>query len=98
MTGVFCLGANDVQRLGEILDFYRRDGIDPPIYVAPMGFDKALGEALSDEGFVPVASSQTLLYGPSALSAPAAPPGVTVEAVTPQTLDVYTETTARGFE
>src|SRR4051794_3953684 len=98
MTCVFCFGTADLPRLDEILGFYG-DGRDqsPAFYVAPMRFSAEVGEALTAKGFVPTAFSQAMLYGLPRETASSMPEGMTIETVTPQTLETFAETTARGF-
>ena len=95
---VFCFGHKDVDRLGEILAFYSADHLEPHFYLAPMGFNLEVAEALIAAGFAQVAFEQALLYGLPQEAPVPLPQGVTIEAVTNENFEDFVVTTAEGFE
>jgi GNAT superfamily N-acetyltransferase len=95
---VFCFGAEDVSRLGDILAFYATDPLEPTFYLTPVGFSDRVAALLSSVGFAQCEFRQAILYGlpSSELASPAAP--ITIEKVTADNLDDYVRTLADGFE
>ncbi len=97
-NGVFCFSSDDVDRLEEIISFYEKDNADFSFYLTPMGFTEDVGRALTSAGMRPIDNSQALLYGLPATELESAAPDVTVESVTPDTLEIFTDTHVKGFE
>jgi len=94
---VFCFGQQDVSRLGEILDFYAVDDLEPSFYLAPMQFTTHVAAALTGAGFSQTEFEQAILYGLPAAEPEPPPPHVTIERVTSENLDEFVQTTADGF-
>lgn len=93
---VFCFNGDDVERLREILEFF--DDQEPIFYVCHASFTPEVGQVLHASGYALQNWKQTLLYGLPAPDPTALPPSVTIEAVTPATIDVAAEVAAQGNE
>jgi GNAT superfamily N-acetyltransferase len=93
-SGVFCFNADDLGQLPEILAFFA--DIDPVFYLGHAGYQPAVGQALHAAGFRLDEWRQAVLYG-LPISEPMAPPdGVTIEAVTLDTIEIAAEVTAEA--
>jgi hypothetical protein len=97
MNGVFGFGPDDLTRLAEILAFYA-DGPRPPVYLSPTGFTADVARSLHDAGYVPASHAQTVLYGLPLAEPPTLPHGMAIEIVDEQSVALFADTTAEGFE
>lgn len=95
---VFCFGDDDVGRLHEILAFYAVDELEPEFYLAPSGFTRAVGAALTAAGFSQFDFQQAILYGVPSSELTSPPRHITIERVTADNLEDYLTTMADGFE
>ena len=97
-NGVYCFSTQDLPYLDEILAFFGSDATNPAFYLTSMGFTEELGIALTKAGFYQSDFKQTALYGLPAqtLSPPAS--GIEIERVDSDTLELFLETVATGFE
>ena len=97
-NGVYCFSGEDLAYLDEILALFGSDAIDLASYLTSMGFTEELGIALTKARFYQSDFKQTALYGLPAqtLSPPAS--GIEIERVDPDTLEIFLETVATGFE
>lgn len=95
---VYGFGPDDLERLDEILEWYREEALDPWFYLSPVGFSPAVAAALTAAGFAQREFLQAALYGIPATVAAPLPRGVTIERVTESTRDECVVTLARGFE
>ena len=97
-NGVYCFSDEDLNHLDDILAFFGSDGIDPAFYLTSMGFTEELGTALTNAGFHQSDFKQTALYGLPSQMLSASAPGIEIERVNGNTMEVFLETVATGFE
>ena len=97
-NGVYCFSGEDLNHLDEILAFFGSDAINPAFYLTSMGFTEELGTVLTNAGFYQSDFKQTALYGLPSQTRSASAPGVEIERVNGNTLEVFLEAVATGFE
>ena len=97
-NGVYCFSGEDLNHLDEILAFFGSDAINPAFYLTSMGFTEELGTVLTNAGFYQSDFNQTALYGLPSQTVSTSAPGVEIERVNGNTLEVFLETVATGFE
>lgn len=95
---VFCFNQDDLPRLDEILAFYAADGLEPTFYLTPVGFTRAVAEALIGVGFAQREFEQAVLYGLPSTELGSPPRHIAIERVTAENLEDYLRTLADGFE
>ena len=97
-NGVYCFASEDLTYLDEIIAFFEVDEIKPAFYLTSMGFTEELGTTLTKADFYQSDFKQTALYGLPAqtLSPPAS--GIEIEQVNEDTLEIFLETVANGFQ
>lgn len=97
MNRVYCLCEDDIDQLDQILAFYDDDHLVPTFFLSPLGCTSKVGQALASAGYYQDRLNQCSLYGSPQTSPTPLPPGVTIELVTPDTIEDYVETAASGF-
>ena len=95
---VFCLTHEGLGYLPKILDFYEGQDTQPSFYLTPFGFSGDLGRGLLEAGVYPTSCGQALLFGYPEKEQIEAPPGITIEAATPDNMDDFLKTMADGFD
>jgi hypothetical protein len=93
---VFGFNHDDVPRLPEILAFF--GNTSPIFYLVHARFTPQVGQALNAAGYYLHDWKQTILYGLPTPQAPTLPPEITIELVTPQTIDLAAEIAAQANE
>ena len=97
-NGVYRFSGEDLTYLDEILAFFGSDAINPAFYLTSMGFTEELGIALTKAGFYQSDFKQTALYGLPAQTLSPLASGIEIERVDLDTLEIFLETVATGFE
>lgn len=95
-SAVYCFNKDDVGRLNEILDFF--GAVTPIFYLAHAGFSSEVGRALNSAGFYMAEWMQTILYGLPNREASQLTAGITIERVTPSSVEAAAEMAAEGNE
>jgi len=95
---VYCFGHDDIDRLSEILTFFREGGCEPNFYLNPARFSAAVGEALAACNFTQLGFEQAMLFTEPPARTPPPPDGITIERVTTASVEDFIQVMADGFE